>query len=124
VSHRNQQGVSCSLAHCDVVREIRGTGIRAKIGAPDALLHKESGHQAITSEYIRLLPFGKTQVDEFFSKPFNLSNYNHDNLVASYVDSLDIRKPLFFWMFTLLAKSGIFNQSKIRKLALSDDRDI
>jgi uncharacterized protein YjbI with pentapeptide repeats len=96
---------------------------RLEAGTPNALLEKEDKDQEITSDYIRLLPFSKTQVDEFFCHPkFNLPNYNHDNLVPSYLDSTDIRKPLFCWMFTLMAKSGIFNQQEIHKLSLSDDR--
>jgi hypothetical protein len=63
--------------------------------------------------YIRLLPFSKNQVDDFFRKSklpqYSFERFEMYNLVSDRGEkntlSDEMRKPLFCWMFALMVNS-------------------
>jgi uncharacterized protein YjbI with pentapeptide repeats len=56
------------------------------------------------SSYIRLLPFNKEQVAEFFDK-YELPDITFDVLESYNLAEKEIFKPLFCWMFAIMRKS-------------------
>ena len=119
---------------CDGLDEFIGSSIYELKSRLDALRKKDKypnikfvittrleaniPHEFITglSTYIRLLPFSKNQVDDFFRKS-TLPQYSFEQFKVSkvmeevggaYEDELayEIRKPLFCWMFALMIDSS------------------
>jgi hypothetical protein len=66
------------------------------------------------SSYIRLLPFNDDQVDEFFRK-YGLPELNHQSLEGYKLNSQEISKPLFCWMFATMINSKFYDHSLSRE---------
>jgi uncharacterized protein YjbI with pentapeptide repeats len=66
---------------------------RRKAGIPQAL--------DIGNRYVRLLPFDKSQINQFFIK-YGMSNLQFEDLLNYGLRKEDIGKPLFCWMIAII----------------------
>ena len=80
---------------------------RLEAGLPQKLDISKTG-------YIRLLPFNKQQVTEFFKK-YGLPDITFNILKSYNLAEEEIFKPLFCWMFAIMRNSKSFDITTVFK---------